>query len=276
MCKLIKMEFYRFFSSKTIRFGVIFACIVAAAYMFFSLGVVKLMEFAGEADPELYTSMMGLDILLSQLSWVGGVDFADVVIAGTGAFSLFIGCMMTASFIGSEQSSKYTKNFAGLLPNRGYTAISKFVVTSAAQILIILIYAIVSAILAVVLLGSHISGYNIGALLGALGLRILLHLAINAVIVFICALAKSHAIAMVVGSIFGIGVTRLVYMIIGMLTSVMKVKFPIGDYMPDGINSQLSASNVGELALKGVFVSLAFIIGFVAINYVMTRKRDVR
>lgn len=276
MSKLIKMEFYRFFTSKTIRFGIIFACLVAAAYMFFSLGIVKLVEFAGESDPELYVSMMGLDILLSQLSWAGGVDFADVVIAGTGAFSLFIGCMMTASFIGSEQSSKYTKNFAGQLPNRGYTAISKFVVTSAAHILILVIYTIVSSVLAVVLLGNVISGYNIGTLLGGLGLRVLLHLAINAAIVFICTLTKSHAVAMVVGSIFGIGVTRLVYMILGMILSVMKVNFPIGEYMPDGINSQLSAGNVGELALKGVLVSLGFIIVFVGANYMLTRKRDVR
>ena len=276
MSKLIKMEFYRFFTSKTIRFGVVFACLVAAAYMFFSLGIVKLMQYAGGSDAELYESMVGLDILLSQLSWAGGVDFADVVIAGTGAFSLFIGCMMTASFIGSEQSSKYTKNFAGQLPNRGYTAISKFVVTSAAHILILVIYTIVSSVLAVVLLGNVISGYNIGVLLGGLGLRVLLHLAINAAIVFICTLTKSHAVAMVVGSIFGIGVTRLVYMIISMILDVMKVNFPIGEYMPDGINSQLSAGNVGELALKGVLVSIGFIIVFVGANYMLTRKRDVR
>ena len=276
MSKLIKMEFYRFFTSKTIRFGVIFACLVAAAYMFFSLGIVKLMEFAGESDPELYMSMMGLDILLSQLSWAGGVDFADVVIAGTGAFSLFIGCMMTASFIGSEQSSKYTKNFAGQLPNRGYTAISKFVVTSAAHILILVIYTIVSSVLAVVLLGNVISGYNIGTLLGGLGLRVLLHLAINAAIVFICTLTKSHAVAMVVGSIFGIGVTRLVYMILGMILSVMKVNFPIGEYMPDGINSQLAFDTVSDLAVKGILVSVAFVAVFVALNFILIRKRDVK
>jgi hypothetical protein len=58
-----------------------------------------------------------------------GVDFADVVLTGTSALSLFLSCMLVASFVGAEQSCGYIKNVAGQLPNRGMTVVSKYIVT---------------------------------------------------------------------------------------------------------------------------------------------------
>ena len=273
MWKLIKMDFYRLFTSKTIKVGALMACLVCGGYMLLSLGVVELGKYAMDTDPSMIPS---ISFLLSQVAWVEGVNFSEIVFAASAAFALFIGCMITSGFIGSEQACGYAKNYAGQLHNKGYMAISKFVVTSLAQAMVLLIYVAVSAVLAMVLFGRYITGYDISTLVAALGLRLVLHLAINAIIIFICTLTKSHAIAMVVGCIFGIGVTRFVYMAASMLLSVAKINFPIGDYMPDGINSALSLDAVGEMTGKAILVSVAFIVVFMAANVIVLRKRDVK
>lgn len=221
-------------------------------------------------------SAMGLGMFLAQVEWMNGVDFAEIVFGGTSVFCLFIGCMISANFIGSEQSCGYTKNFAGQLPDKGYIAISKFVVTSFAQTLILLIYAILSSVLAGALFGEYISGYDIKALFAALGLRLMLHLAINAIIIFICTLTKSHSIAMVAGCIFGIGVTKIVYTVAEIILGLLKINFPIGNYMPDGVNGQIAIDTVGEIYIKALGVSVAFIAVFLAANYFVVRKRDVK
>ena len=274
MFKLIKMDFYRLFNTKTVKVGAVAACAIAAAYMLLSLGLVELLKLSMQTiDP---ASIAEMSIFIPQVAWINGADFADLIIGGTGAFSLFVGCMITASFIGSEQSCGYTKNFAGQLPNRGYMAVSKFVVTSFAQIMVLVLYAAVSAALAPLLFGKYITGYAIGGLLEALGLRFLLHIAINAIIVFICTLTKSHAIAMVVGSVFGLGITQIAYLAMTMVLGVAKINFNVSQYMPDGINAQLSVASVGDLYIKAIVISIAFIAVFLTANYIIVSKRDVK
>lgn len=273
MWNLIKMDFYRLFTSKTMKVGAIMAFLVSVGYMLISMGLVELCQFASANDPE---AAMGLALIIPQAEWAFGINFADIVLSGTASFSLFVGCMITANFIGSEQSCGYTKNFAGQLPDKGYMAISKFVVTSIAQFVVLFIYSVVSAVLAEILFGKYINGYNISALICAICLRLLLYFAINAIIVFLCTLTKSHSIAMVAGCIFGIGVTQFAYLAISAVLGALKINFPISDYMPDGINSQLAIDTVGSLTVKAIVVSIAFIAVFLSANYFVQRKRDVR
>ena len=273
MWKLIKMDFYRLISGKAIKVGALMACIACAGYMFLSLGIIALAKLAFKEDPSV---ALGMGMIMSQIEWMNGVNFSEIVFGGTSVLSLFIGCMITANFIGSEQSCGYTKNFAGQLPDKGYMAISKFAVTSFAQTVILAIYSAVLSVLAQLLFGEYINGYDIGALLAALGLRLMLHLAINAIIIFICTLTKSHAVAMVAGCIFGIGVTKIAYSAAEMIFSMMKINFPIGSYMPDGVNSRLALDTVDELYIKAIVVSLAFIVVFLVTNCIVLRKRDVK
>lgn len=274
MLKLIKMDFYRLFSSKAIKVGLIVAAAVSALYMLLSLGLVEIIRIIIRDDP---MGVDGMSVFLPHIAWVNKIDFFGIVLNGVSAFSLFIGCMITANFIGTEQSCGYTKNFAGQLPNRGYMAISKFLVTSVAQLLVLVVYTIVSSVCTLLLLSKCISGYNeLGGFLEALGLKALMYLAINAIIVFICTLSRSHAVGMVVGSIFGIGVTKLIYPILGSLLSSIKINFNIGDYMPDGVDGMLSNTIPGDLLLRGVLVGVGFIVAFVAANYFVVKIRDVK
>ena len=113
-------------------------------------------------------------------------------------------------------------------------------------------------------------------LFAALGLRLMLHIAINAIIVFLCTLTKSRSVAMMAGCIFGLGVTKAAYLSVSMLHSILKINVDIANYTPDGINGQLSLYTVGELTQKAIIVSIAFVIAFVAANYYVVRNRDVR
>ena len=271
MWKLIKMDFYRLFSGKALKIGMIAACLVCAAYMFLSLGIVEIAKFALKEDPD---AADGMGMFLAQVAWINGVDFAEVVLSGTSAFALFVGCMLTANFIGSEQSCGYVKNIAGQLPDRGYMVISKFIVTCFFQFVVLVIYTAVSAIFAP--LFFNVTAYSISKLFAALGLRLILHFAINAIIVFICTFTKSHAIAMVIGSIFGIGITKFVYMIVSMLLSAIKINFDIAKYMPDGINSQLAVDTVDTLWVKSIVIALIFTTAFLVANYLIVKKRDVK
>ena len=273
MWKLIKMDFYRLFTGKNMKVGAIMAAVISVGYMLVTLGLVELCSYANTNNPE---ALISIAVIVPQVEWIFGVDFADVVFSSTAALSLFIGCMLSANFIGAEQSCGYTKNFAGQLPNKGYMAISKFVVTSIAQFVILFIYSIVGAVFAQLLFGKYITGYNISGLISAICLRLLLYIAINAIIVFLCTLTKSHAIAMVAGCIFGIGVTKFAYMVISVILSTLQVSFPISDYMPDGINSQLSIASANDLVVKAIVVSIVFITIFVGANYFIQRKRDVK
>ena len=273
MWNLIKMDFYRLIISKTAKIGAIVAALMGVLYIFFSVGLVALTRFALNADPEL---AVNLATLLSQAGWMAGVDFSEIVFRGTGALALFVGCMISASFIGSEQSCGYTKNFAGQLTNKGYMAVSKFVVTSFGQVMVLAIYTVVGAISAKLIFGQYISGYDMKNLFAALGLRLMLHIAINAIIVFLCTLTKSHSVAMMAGCIFGLGVTKAAYLSVSMLLSILKINVDIANYTPDGINGQLSLYTVGELTQKAIIVSIAFVIAFVAANYYVVRNRDVR
>ena len=81
---------------------------------------------------------------------------------------------------------------------------------------------------------------------------------------------------MVAGSIFGLGVTNVVYTAAVMILGIMRIDLDIGGLMPDGILSMLSLYTVEELCVKAIAVSVVFIAVFLATNYFVLRKRDVR
>ena len=273
MLNLVRMDFYRLFRSKVIKVGMIAAAIIAFLGMLLNLGILEIMKLTmGDAssDPE------SIGFLFPIISWLNGVDFADVVFTGTNSLALFVSCMIVASFIGAEQSCGYIKNIAGQLSNRGMTVVSKFIVTCAVQLIVLLIYTVISIICGMLFFGSYIKTYSIVALIEGLLLRLLLFCAINAIVLFFCTLTKSHSIAMVVGAIFGIGVTGLVYLAASALLGMLKISVNLADFMPDGINGLINVSNLGTIAVKAIVVSVVFIAGFLISAVILFNKRDVK
>lgn len=273
MLNLIKMDLYRLFHSKAIKVGMIASVIVAFVGMLFNFGIISLIEIVPDEDG-LATGWLGM--IFPAANWIEGVDFASIVISGTNILSLFIGCMVSASFISAEQSCGYVKNIAGQLHDRGYTVISKFAVTSLIHFIVLLIYALVSTVCAFVFFSKYIVAYSVGKLIAGFLLRLLLFIAINAVILFLCTLTKSQSLAMVTGAIFGIGVTKIFYMIANMILKMLKISINITNFMPDGINGELNFGTIETLAVKAIIVSVVFIAIFLTGATLLVKKRDVK
>lgn len=272
MLNLVRMDFYRLFRSKVLKIGIIASALISLLAMLLNLGILELIKLGLGTDP---TTAEGIGFIFPIVSWLGGVNFADIVFTGTNYFSLFVSCMMVASFIGSEQACGYTKNIAGQLPCRSMTIISKFIVTCFVQLLVLLVYTLISSLCAVLFFNSYVEGYAIGTLIEGLLLRFLLFCAINAIVLFFCTLAKSHAIAMVVGAIFGIGVTGLVYTMASWLLSMMKISIDVAKLMPDGMNGLISVDSLETFAVRAIVVSVIFIAGFLGGSVLLLEKRDV-
>jgi hypothetical protein len=81
---------------------------------------------------------------------------------------------------------------------------------------------------------------------------------------------------MVAGSIFGIGITGIIYYMAGMLLEVVKIKIDVSKYMPDGINGQLSVETIQTIAGKAVVVAVVYTAVFLITNYMIVKKRDVK
>lgn len=273
MLNLIKMDFYRLFHSKAIKVGAIVAAIVAFLGMALNLGILEIIKLGTSDDP---ASVADMRILFPIVDWLTGVDFADVVFTGTGFLSLFVSCMVVASFVGAEQSCGYAKNIAGQLSNRGMMVVSKFVVTCFVQLMVLLIYTAISSICAILFFGSYIKGCSIGILIEGVLLRLLLFCAIDAIVLFFCTLTKSHAVAMVIGAIFGVGVTGLAYMGISALLGMVKISVNVAEFMPDGINGLISVAGLEGIVVKAIIVAVIFIAGFLTGAIMLFKKRDVK
>lgn len=274
MFNLVKMDIYRMIRSKSFAVGLIMSAVVSVVSILFGWGMVEIFKFALQTDEMAAANMIALP--LPMFGWIDGVDFAESVLFGVNALSLFVGCMVTASFIGAEQSCGYTKNIAGQLNNRGYTVISKFIAAAFSQTVILLVYTVVSALATFAFLGKYIDAYSIVPLLGCLGLKLLLYFAVNAVIVFLCTLTKSHALAMVTGAVLGSGVTYIIYLIANSILSMVKIRVNIAHFMPDGVNGMINISSFSDEAGRALAVSIVFIVVFMTAAAVLYRKRDVK
>lgn len=275
MLNLIKMDLYRLVRLKSFRIGLILAAVFSFVALLGVFGFFEIIDILIKEDPTV--NPMDMAAIFPIVSWINGVDYADVVLFGTNTFSLFIGCLVSASFIGAEQSAGYFKNIAGQVRPRGLTVVSKYITTSAFHLSVIIVYTIISCIFGQLFFSSYIVSYNIGAMIGGLLLRTLLFFAINAVIVFFCILAKNQALAMVIGAILGIGVTGLVYFGINSLLGMLKINnVDVSHFMPDGINGALNMSTLGDVYVQGIIISLIFIAGFVFGAIMIVEKRDVK
>jgi ABC-2 type transport system permease protein len=273
MLNLVKMDFYRLLHSKAIKVGIVISTIIAFVGMLLNLGILELIKIAEKETPG---SAQEMAILFPIVAWLNGVDFADVIFLGSNTLSLFVGCMVVASFMGSEQSCGYVKNIAGQLPNRGTMIVSKYIVTCAVHLIILLVYTIISSLCAILFFSSYIKAYSIGQLIAGLALRFLLFCAINAILVFFCTLTKSNAISLVIGAILGIGVMSLVYLAMTGLLSLVHITINVADYMPDGINGLISVSQIGNNAVHAIVVAIIFIAVFVTGAVMLFKKRDVK
>lgn len=289
MSNVIKMDLYRLSRSKAVRVGVIVAAVVCFAATALSAGLLALVRWAMGVDATMGDSLLILEVALPFLGWYSGVDLAAVVMQFSGTLGMAIATVLAAIFVSEEHIAGYGKNYLGQLANRGVSAVSKVVATSIICAALILACTLSTSLAGLLFFGKYLTGLKAGHLALALALRLLMYLAINAIVVFICLLTKSKSAAMVIGVVFGIGASKIVYSSATFLMEfVVKQIFRVSDFtapsiaglIPDGVERMIDAELLTHvdlsLVVRVLLVAVVYIGGFTVASALLVRKRDVK
>ena len=265
MGKLIKMDFYRLFQSKTFW--------ISAAVMFFLQGITSfsmpilqknLLKFA--SVPAENASEM-LDTKLSEI-------FSSPMMS----FFMLIMFISATTFLFADIRDGYVKNFVGQIARKGYSAISKFIVVCVHNAFFMLL-ALSGNILGVLLCpdSSLIVDSAVGSGIVVFFVELLLSFAMTSIILFLTTGLRNKTLASVVGVLFSVSALGLLYMALNQLLSMVGIKnFDVSNYAPDRLfNSQFDTAAIGAV-INAIIVSVVFIGVFVGLTVAIFNKRDVK
>lgn len=290
MLNVIKMDLYRLMRSKAFKIGLILSAIICIGAAAASAGIVAIMKLAVEQDPTVAESMYVMEGMFPEVSWMFGVDLGTIIVRYSGMFSLVIATVICAVFVSEEQTSGFGKNYLGQLSNKGYSAVSKLIVTAIINLAILLVYTVVATGMGFLFFGKYITGVSAGNLALTMILRALMYIAINCIIVFLCLWTKSKSASMIVGVVFGVGAARMAY---GVVTSALqlivsrifrnsKVTVPdLDGLIPDGVEHMLVENNFFEnlqtdILVRVLVVAVIYISVFSIGSFLVVSKRDVK
>lgn len=273
MFNLIKMDVYRLFHTRSFKVGLIFSALLPfvaiaclAGFLFLMMELMKSPESA-----ELFTDT-------SFTGWItDGVALSDIILTGFGVFSILVSTVLTSIFINTEQESGYIKNIAGQISSRQKMIVSKLCTIAVINLAIFVIYTVASAVAGLIFFQSTVNSNSIGSLMAILGTKLLLYIAIDAIILFICTLTKSKALSVAIGVIFGIGITGIVYSALSSALGLIwkDANINLANFTPDGMNSLLSINSEIDFLIKAILVAVIYIVVFVIASAFVIKKRDI-
>lgn len=289
MFNVIKMDLYRLFRSKSFRVGLILVAIISFAAAALSSGIAAIMKSAIDLEPELAESYVTLGGIMPFLLWGNSVDLGVVILQFSSIFSLAIAAIISAIYVNDEQMSGYGKNYLGQLSNKGQSVISKMIATSLINVCIVLTCVIASGIGGMIFFGKIITSFNFGNFAVLILLRILMYLAINAIIVFFSLLTRSKSASMIIGVLFGVGASKLAYTgattVIQMIVSKVfrndSITVPnLDGLIPDGVESMLNLEFLNtmnpDVIIRALIVGVVYIAVFTTLSFCVVRKRDLK
>lgn len=270
MLNLIKMDMYRLFRTKSFRIGLIIAFAL-------SFSCVAVLAALSNLIPMLSGSSGATMAELPFANWRNNVNLFDIILTSTAVLSLLVSAVIASNFISNEQSNGYVKNIAGQLKNKGIMNISKFAALAVMSLSVLVAYAAGATLGGFLFLNSAMNFDGVNSFLALYGTKYLIYLAVNAIILFLCALTKSKSVSIAFAVMFGTGATIFVYNIISTFIGILfKIDLPISSYVPDGLIFGLSMASPYAELIKAIVVSVVYIAVFMTLSVVITRKRDTR
>lgn len=243
MGRIIKMDFYRLRTSK-------------------SFWVSLLITFVFEALLNLVPMFFSKDYSSQLVEIIGSPIEVLIVVA------LYISVSI---FCYADLSNGYIKNIAGQIPNKGYTAVSKFVVIIFHNIAFFITGF--AGRLAGSLPTLELDGNYLYATTYLL-MRFLLVLAMCTMILFATTALRSKTFGTVLGVMFGVGGFSLIYTLLDQLIQNVFKGFKLEDYSPSSINpSNIHSSADGFRVLA---VGIVFTVLFLFLSVKIVNKRDVK
>lgn len=290
MLNIIKMDLYRLRRTKSLWMGLIITAVISFGMTALAAGLMALIKAMMEMDPTAVGDIASMYAMFPFLAWgETGIDLSIIVHMFSGILTLAMSAVISAVFINEEQTSGFGKNYLGQLPQKGTSALSKMIVTSIISVLVILVGTLASAGAGALFFAKSITGLNAGNLALTMVLRLLMYLAINAIIVFVSLLTKSKSASMIIGVVFGIGASKIAYttltsglnFLVGSVLKLKDVTVPsISGLVPDGVEGMLDANFLlapdEKIIIRTLIVAAVYIIGFSVASFFIVRKRDVK
>ena len=271
MTKLIKMDLYRLFKTKSFKILLLTAISISFVAVALIIGIAKLVPMLPENSQATMASAFPF------LSWIENVSVFDVIYTSLYVLSFMVVSILTAIFISSERSSGYIKNIAGQINSKSMIVVSKFATLAIATLIIFVSYIVGSFASAQIFIHNSLNYTHFAEFACAVGVKYLLCLAIVAIIIFLCTLTKSSSLAVAFGIIFGTGITSIIYSTVSFfLETITNHSISISSYTPDGFAFQLSMTSQPELLLKGCLLAVAYIVSFLFLSAFVMNKKDTR
>lgn len=289
MLNVIKMDLYRLSRSKSFKLGLLLVAIVSFAAVALSAALTAILKSAVDVEPELGESLVTMSGIMPFLMWGNSIDLGVVILQFSSIFSLAIAAILSAIFVNDEQVAGYGKNYIGQLSNKGQSVISKLIATSVINIFVVLTCAVVAGVGGMIFFGKIVTGFNFGNFSVLLLLRILMYLAVNAIIVFFSLLTRSKSASMIIGVVFGVGASKIAYTSITSVVQMLvarvfrndSIEIPSLDgLVPDGVEGMLNLEFYrtmnSEVIVRALIVGFVYIIAFSALSFYIVRKRDLK
>ena len=264
MGRLIKMDFHRLFLSKVfwISSALLFGLQALIAFVY-----PIMMNWANSVN----ASQEGIEYEKLIHEW----KIPNLLSSPFYTMMTIILFVAVVSFCYADLANGFIKNIAGQIPNKGYTAASKFIVV----IFLVIWYTILA--IAGYIIGKmlcpdakYVSGGDYKKSLMLLAVQTLLLIAMCTVILFVVTALRSKTLGSVLGVIMGLGAFTTVYMLLDMLLSSVFEKIAIENYAPSALYaSDLSTVNS---AAKASAVAIVYIVVFLILSVRVFKERDVR
>lgn len=264
MIRLIKMDFYRMFKSK---------------FFWIALCVLFILQFAGAFGmPFLVDAISNYAENPEELMMYSNIKFSDMLSNPMDSIMMIIMFVSATAFLFADIKNGYIKNIAGQISQKGYTAISKFVVVCfhnlvfmTGSVLAYLLGSLVCPKMTVIFDGAALSGLII------FFIKLMLTFAMTTVLLFITTGLYNSTLANVAGVLFSVGALGLIYAALDKLISVIGIKnVTVTHYIPDQLYfEKYDISAWGDI-INAVIVSLVFIVVFLLLTVSVFNKRDVK
>ena len=164
-------------------------------------------------------------------------------------------------FYHADMEHGYIKNIAGQMPMKGFTVLSKFIVT-ALHNLFFVVTGIIGDLMGTLFIQRLIMDADVPETIRLLVLKLLLLQSICAILLLGVATFRSKSLGMILAVLFGLGLTPLIYRGINeALRPLFGQSADISKFMPDAVMAEIPLDTVKALAVSlvfgGVFLLLA-------------------
>ena len=246
MVKLFRMDLYR---------------MVRAKAFYICLGLTFLLALGSEPAGKLL--FMLANTLSSEFHEVFPEEQNLSVILGNPfpLMGMMLVMLSLCFFYYADVENGYIKNIAGQMPMKGFTILSKFLVT-AVHNLIFIAAGIVGQLLGTLIVQRVVMDSNVLDSIRVLILKLLLLQSLCAVLLLVVSTFRNKSFGMILAVLFGLGLTPLIY--IG-INEVLKPLFgkdvDISKYMPDTVMRDNPLGTVKAILVSlvtgGIFLPLA-------------------